>query len=533
MPPAPPAFHRDHVLVTRPPRVTFDWGTPSAFARRVPASLVTLVVALAGCAMIGAAASFGAAAAIGAFLAVAGAVAVLLRPALAGLALVSLVPLLSGVQRGLPVPGAKISEIIVAGGAGLVLLTCAKPRGRGLRAVDLTLFVYVLATALLGLHGLQSSGDALTVDAATTLLAPVQFLLIFRAVHLSLSTPDLRRLAVRCVLYASTPMSVVALVQQFAGSAVNPVLLQVTGSARVFEGNSTGLFAGKHDLAGYMLVIILLSVALLLTPDQRVMSRAGLRIVLVLAALSLVCTVALAAVGGAVLGVGFIAYRRRCVLRVFGAAVAVGVVSVALFGPALLDLGVGQFTSRPVVTSGTSAPPWLPHGVAYRMAVWQDQYIPALTPHLLTGYGPTLPPGVSWQFTESAYLSLLLRGGVVLLLVFAAVNIALYVRAADSEQSRDATARALGLTVATLVVVLAVINATNPYILNAGLSHLFWMLAGLLPIGKRMRTGSALGPAGRGSTAGPPEQMRPGAGSTAVVEHPTYGMASAGSARGR
>ena len=444
-----------------------------------PSALV-LAVAVVGSLVVAVGAQRGLVSGVGALVAVLAALGLLVRPALAGLALVCLVPLLPGLARGLLVPGAKISEVVVFGASCLVLLICGR-RGRvPFGGLDLLVLAYVLATIGLGVLDMRLHAVPLDLDTATTLFAPVQYLLLFRAVRVSLPTAELRRIALRWALYLSTVMSAVALAQQVAGGAVNPVLVRLTSSDAALGGTSTGLFAGKHDLGGYLIVVVVLASGLLLTPGQRVLPPVRLWAVLALAGVALACTVAFASVGGAVLGIALMARRRKRLAPAMTGLVVVGAATAVLFGPTLFSLGDRQFTSPPVVTSTTSAPTWLPQSLAYRVAVWHDQYLPALTPHLLTGYGPTLPPDIDWKYTESAYLSLLLRGGLPLLLVFGAVSLALYARARRAEGDADPAQRALGLAVAALVVVLTVIDVTNPYILNSGLPHLFWALAGLL-----------------------------------------------------
>jgi hypothetical protein len=473
--------------VARRRRIAFDWGLPSALGQSTSPSLIVLIVATVGALVVGASAQLGVIPATAALFAVAAALAVLVRPALGGLALVCLVPAVAGLARGLLVPGIKLNEVVVAGAACLVLLACGRHRTLPYGAVELLALGYLVATAVLGMLNLHRNGQPLTSSSVAVLLAPVQFLLILRGVRVALQTTDVRRLALRWALYLSVPLSLLAISQQLVGPVLNPLLAEIT-SSNALRGPSTALFTTKHDLGGYLLVVVLVCVALLMTKGHRVLASTHLWVVLVLSCLALACTAALAAVGGAVLGIALMAKRRRRVLPALGTFLVITSTVAVLFGPTIHDLVQHQFTSTPVVTGTTSAPSWLPHGVAYRQAVWQDQYIPVLSQHLLTGYGPTLPPEVEWQFTESTYLTLLMRGGIPLLIIVLALGIALYNRSRAAELDAEPLQRALGLAVSTLVVVLAVVNATNPYILNAGLPQFLWALAGLLVVAPVPRT---------------------------------------------
>ena len=54
----------------------------------------------------------------------------------------------------------------------------------------------------------------------------------------------------------------------------------------------------------------------------------------------------------------------------------------------------------------------LPASVAYRVAVWTQEFLPTIGHNIVTGYGPELPPGAVWQYTESQYVTLAPQGRV-------------------------------------------------------------------------------------------------------------------------
>jgi hypothetical protein len=78
---------------------------------------------------VGVAAAVSPAAGLGLVGAIAGALVVVRHPALGGVLLLGVVPAASGLRRGLPVPGLRLSEIAVAGIAAVVL-TAAGRHGR-------------------------------------------------------------------------------------------------------------------------------------------------------------------------------------------------------------------------------------------------------------------------------------------------------------------------------------------------------------------------------------------------------------------
>ena len=95
---------------------------------------------------------------------------VLYRPVYGAYALVALVPILSGLQRGLPVPGFRLSELMIVGIAGIILVSAQRSPRWG--AFDWMALSYVIATAFLVWFNVIRHGDALTSDNFGTLLGP-------------------------------------------------------------------------------------------------------------------------------------------------------------------------------------------------------------------------------------------------------------------------------------------------------------------------------------------------------------------------
>src|SRR5918999_1410676 len=90
---------------------------------------------------------------------------VLRRPLAGAYLLVALVPILSGLRRDLPVPGLRLSELIVAGLAALLLATVETRRARPWSLLDWTALAYCVATLVLGTAALLDRGAPMTLDA--------------------------------------------------------------------------------------------------------------------------------------------------------------------------------------------------------------------------------------------------------------------------------------------------------------------------------------------------------------------------------
>src|SRR4051794_13981833 len=78
------------------------------------------------------------------------------RPAFGATLLVAPVPAVAGLKRGLPVPGFRISELLVVGISGAILLTRTRKAVVPWRTFDWLLLLYAAATFGLGAYGLSS-----------------------------------------------------------------------------------------------------------------------------------------------------------------------------------------------------------------------------------------------------------------------------------------------------------------------------------------------------------------------------------------
>lgn len=468
-----------------PPVVT---GSRTLGWRRPQLSLG--VCGVAGAIVVGAAAGLGPLAGGAALLGCLVAAAVLLRPASALIVLGGVVPAASGLQRGLPVPGLRLSEIALGGVAALVLLRLDGSTSPPWRAFDWAALAYVVGTVVLGAADVFSRGEGLDATSLGTLLGPFQFLLLYRATLSVLVNEDRRGGLLRLMLLPGAAVAILTLLQRFGALGVPGLLTRLTGfDARVAEAadvdsfgglattlRATGPFPHWQVLAGYLFVVGLLALALLLEPRQRAMRPGALVVVLVLSVAGIVAsgtfttTLGLAA-GGLVLGL----WARRFGHVVLGLGVAV-VTTGVLFGGAISVRVAQQF-------SGIYANGLLPQSVAYRVSLWQNQILPLLDGRWLTGYGPSLPPGLSFPYTESVYLTLLMRGGVILLGTYALLMAALAVMAHRDLHHADPLQRVVARVLLILVVLLIPFHLLEPYFVVTGLPHLLWILAAIASAG--------------------------------------------------
>lgn len=425
---------------------------------------------------------------IGLLVAIVAVVATVLRPWSVIVVGGVLGPLCSGLRRGLPVPLLRSGEVLLLVAAAVAIAAHRPaPPVRRRHLFELTLVAYVGATVLLGAISTRRSGGALGTEQLGVLLVPVFHALAYLSGR-AVATDEVRsRRVLRGLLVGSSVLSTLAIAQTIG---VGPVrtMLGTIGDQSSYTGNvdagyvarATGLFNHWHLLAGYLVVILAVAVSLSLRPDPRVLGRRALGIVIALdvAALTLTLTyTAFAGALGAVALVGVLHGRGRLVLRRIGIVVAA---AALVFSGALAHRAHDQFAGG----GRTSSSSLLPQTVQFRLAVWQDQFLPAIEERPVLGWGATTPDAVLWPFSESVYLTLLLRGGVALLSLYVAMWAAMILRALDaSRRTRQRTEEGVQGVVAPAVVgaatVLIPMQALFPYFTSPGVPHLLLLLCGL------------------------------------------------------
>jgi hypothetical protein len=407
-----------------------------------------------------------------AFLAALAGVAILVqRPLLGALVLVSAVPALSGLDRGMPIPGLRLSEVLIV---GIALVTALTTRSDPWRKFDWIVLAYVLGTLGLGLFDLSSRGAGLSSEALGKLIGPLEFFLLYRTVRALARKPADRRTIVKWMLLASVPVALLALMQ-FANvpgtRALATSYAGETDSLKAYHTfyRATALFAQGHLLDSYLMLIVLVSVAYLF--DSRPLPLAGRTMFAILAldGLAMGATVTVTPILGVTAGILALAFWYRRLGRAALAVAVAAMCAILIFGPGV-SARVSQETARSAANGGT------PSTLSFRLHVWTEQYLPVIDRHLATGYGPDLPPGSVWEFTESAYVTLLLRGGLPLLLLFGWLMWTTARHALTVEDDR----RPLARTMFVVVLLLVVMHGVDNYFFDAGLPQVWWGLAGLL-----------------------------------------------------
>jgi len=404
---------------------------------------------------------------------------VLRYPTTGAYALALGVPVLSGLKRGVPVPGLRPSEALVVVVAMLVLIPARQRDVQRWAAIDWLGFTYASASVVIPIAHLIARGQDVTLGAISSMLLPLQFFLLYRTIRTALPNSAHRRMALRLMLFASIGVAFLAALQQFDIGPTRDIIKSIT-SAEALDSygysvyaRATGPFQHWHPLAGYLTVIILVGIALLLDDEQRVMSRRGLFVVLAAAGSALMLSVTFVSMIGVMIGAALLGLWAGKLRRALFWSGIVTVIALTLFGSFVFTRIHNQYVGE----TGARRESLVPQTIENRINVWSDQYIPGLSGRWAAGWGPDLPPDVAWEHTESVYITLLLRGGLPLLFLFGASMIAVSRAARGVDMDRER--RPLARTVVALVAVLWLMQLLYPYFTSSGLPQPFWVLVAI------------------------------------------------------
>jgi MYXO-CTERM domain-containing protein len=399
------------------------------------------------------------------------------------LVLVATVPVLSGVKRGLPVPGFRLSELLTVVLGGVVFVACGR-RSLGRPGVlDWLALAYVIATLVLGAIDLLHRDAPFDSDNLSGLLGPFQFLVLYRAVAVTSTTDAVRRDVLRALLLASVPVALLAILQSLGIDAFVNFGVHLTGSdyRGVFTDQgfvrATGTFPHWQVAAGYFLTIGVLGFALLMRPGHDVL---GDRVLLAVVALDIVALLRTVTTGAST------ALAVTCVLL----AVASGRLRNPLAWPpvivlVVLVIGGSVFAPRyreqyQPVDRGPQAHGIVPRTIVYRYDIWKDQYLPVLEHRWVAGFGPDIPPDARWKYTESVYVTMLLRGGVLLLAIYLAFMVRLAIEGRRLMRDGPPLHVGIGSAAVAIVLVLAVTQIIATYFTTSGAPQVVWALAALV-----------------------------------------------------
>jgi len=398
------------------------------------------------------------------------------------LVLVAFAPVLSGIRRGFPMPGLRLSEVLIVGVA-ISALALGDPQARvRWRALDWMAFAYAITTPLLLTVNLIRRGEPLDADAIGAMFGPLQFFLLYRVIVTYCHTARTRVRATKYLLVLTAPVALVGILQVLEFPGVLGLITALIGRAELFQGwdysrqaRATSIFPSWHAFGAYLMLTVLLGSALLMESVSAVMRRSYLLLVLLTSGVALAYTATLAPITGIVFGLlllGWFTGRLPGILLSVSAGCFVVAMAAA---PHLVQRLENQFQH-----TGANGDVAVPQAIQFRLDIWQHDHLPALAGYWATGYGPEFPEEVSWRFSENVYITLLFRGGLPLLAVFLAMLWMIGTEAHRQRGSSDPLNAAISKVVLTTVILLIPMQMIAPYLTLGGITHLFWVLVGLM-----------------------------------------------------
>jgi hypothetical protein len=195
----------------------------------------------------------------------------ILQPFYGVLGLAILTPISSASKRGLLIPHLRISEALIIWLAPLVILFARRPVKKWGMLEWLGL-AYALGTLVLGSFDLWRRGAPFNSSNVDTMLGPFLYLLLLRAARLGVSSERQLSFVIRGILLAAVPICVLALLQGFGVTWAQNLGHTLTGVNEGHLDRATGVFTNWQVLAGYLLTVGLVAVAVAAYKAQGIMS---------------------------------------------------------------------------------------------------------------------------------------------------------------------------------------------------------------------------------------------------------------------
>ncbi|MGH9082762.1 MAG: O-antigen ligase family protein, partial [Acidimicrobiales bacterium] len=381
----------------------------------------------------------------------------------------------------------------VIGVVGVTLLASVRRRDAvAWRPLDWLLLAYACGWALFGAIDDMGLGQHLGLTQWGTVVGQFQFFLIYRGVRVAVRSRAERRVAVGVLLLSSASVSVLAVLQKVSAPGVRSLLLRITGGTTAGTGLSavghgfrtTGPFANWAALAGYLLPVLLVLLALALAGSsarrRRWFVAAG-----VLGAVALALTDEQSAIVCLAIGAVVLVRQYGRSRELWRWAPAVLLVAAVLAGPSI----VHRIAQEVSPAAGTGRVSWVPQTLSFRWSVWTHQYLPAVGARPLSGYGVVLPSSIHWPFPESQYMAFLVDGGLPMLALFGGLAWAMLRGTSAAARSGDPFEQALGRALVVAVTSMLVMDLIWPFLSNGGMPQVLWALMALA-VPRRMAAGT-------------------------------------------
>jgi hypothetical protein len=410
------------------------------------------------------------------------AVSPLPEPKVLALAL-ALIAATSGTARGLLIPGLKLSDILVVALAVAVLLRWGG-RWRVIDGLGGAVLLYAAVYAALTLVNFARRTELSMGVLPYELLGAPQYVLIY-ALAFAIGQKSLSVMTwLRPSMIIACTMAVVAVLQVANIGPVRQILAVITGRDKILNPldyqvyRGTAFFPSQHALGMYLCLHVVIAVVCLARANPAPRDRRLMILTVLLSGVGILSTATAspALICAAAVGAFFLTTRRA--VWAFGGVVALAV--AAAFTPIGENIA-GRLEIQYGSSEGFSL---LPKSFWFRVDVWTRDFVPIILRNFWSGYGPVPEDSHLFPYMESMYITVLMQGGLLLLVSLAIVLVSSFIRMdgvlksvrQDDPSLANPAARALRF----VIVLLAVFMVIHPYLSDAGAAPMFFTSLGMI-----------------------------------------------------
>jgi len=235
-------------------------------------------------------------------------------------------------------------------------------------------------------------------------------------------------------------------------------------------------------LGAYLAFTIILVLVCCVAPKRLNFSPWFLIITLLLNSMALILTGTFATLIGLAVGMAiiFLVLRRiprLVVLTLIGSVLAIFLFQSFISSRLNQELGAGAMQGL------------VPQSFAFRITLWQQIFLPAVSKYFLFGAGPAPTVLNNWPSEETQYLYLLLRGGLLYFLsYFLLMGIGFFLCWRQITRPGNDATRLVAIALLAILFCLNIMNISGSYFTYAGGTQIIWLLLALLMASQQVNT---------------------------------------------
>lgn len=330
------------------------------------------------------------------------------------------------------------------------------------------------------------------------LISPIQYYLIFRIFASNLKTEKQILRAIMVIVMGGALLALISIMQTLNLFGVRSfldkyyVVVNIVNGV-VFRDNSYeathrafSLLGDVHATGGYLVCATILAI---IFGKRKISPLLSKNLSIVLNSIGIALTVSFVSIIAFFVSV-FIIFRIK-ILKIGLIIFLIG--TILLMVPNFRDLvlnRLGKQFNNPAALQASNYLPFhiegsfIPSSLIFRFYVWEDVIFPTLKENLLFGVSPLaeVKNETSWVTTESYYILLLFKGGVVALsayLIFIYVSIRYFWKIYRDVLKTSKLAQNLAYASILVMVVIIVMNITTRAMEISGLAEMPWIMFGL------------------------------------------------------